>query len=58
MRGFTIKKITADTNTITLFRSALEQIEGVSGSYALPGSDEAERYAWYVVSDGTNWWVF
>jgi hypothetical protein len=56
-RSFLIKKITTDTNTITLVRFAAENIETAAASYALPGSSGTGLPAWTVWSDGTNWWV-
>jgi hypothetical protein len=54
---FVIKKMTTDTNTISLARFAAENIEGTAATYLLPGSAGTGRPAWTVWSDGTDWWV-
>jgi len=62
-RNFRIKKITADTNLITLVphdtSASGPMIEdGGSGeSVDLPDSGAAARNAWFVVWDGTQWWL-
>lgn len=53
-----IQKINTDTNKITLTRNAAENINGVSASYDLPGSELAQTGRWHYICDPSgNWWV-
>lgn len=56
-RAFLVQKTTTDANKITLVRAGSESIMGTAANYDLPGSTFANRLAWYVWCDGTNWWV-
>lgn len=62
-RDFLIKKINTGTNSITLrphlTTGSGPTIEGGSAGadLLLDGSGDAARGAWYVFSDGANWWV-
>ena len=62
-RDFRIKKTSADANTITLrphvTTGSGPSIEGGSAGadLLLPGSSATDRPAWYVVADGSAWWL-
>lgn len=54
-RGVFIHKSSSDANTITPAAFASETFNGSAAS-ALPGSSFANYPAWFLFSDGTNWW--
>lgn len=51
------KKITTDTNAITLNPYVSENVEGSGSSLVVPGSAGTSRPTWGMYSDGTDWWM-
>lgn len=60
-RQWVIKKITTDTNKITLVPNGADNIEAANANYDLPNSAAAARGAWLVMgstqASATGWWV-
>ena len=56
-RQWAIKKTNTGTNKIRLLQAASENIEGAAATLELPGSENTDRPAWTVITDGTDWWV-